>query len=392
MKKRIFLIVLDSLGIGEAKDAFLYNDEGSNTFKSLHDSGYLEIPNLTRLGIYNIDNNSGYLKEKNPIGSYARLQEKSIGKDTILGHWEIAGLVSKKELPVFPKGFPKSFIDEFSTKCNRKVLCNMPYSGTEVIYDFGREHIETGALIVYTSADSVFQIAAHEEIVPLKLLYEYCNIARKLLIGDLAVGRVIARPFVGSYPNFQRTSNRRDYSLAPPTDTMLNLLANNGYEVIGVGKISDIFANSGITSSYKTNSNLDGIDKTIDIIKNKNFEGLCFVNLVDFDMLYGHRNDVKGYALALNEFDLKLPEILSNLLPTDILILTADHGCDPSTASTDHSREDVPMILYSKSLKQNVNLKTRDSFADISATILEHFSIENTLEGLSFLSSIKKGL
>lgn len=387
MDKRVFLIVLDSLGVGEAKDAKLYGDNGSNTFKALHDSGFLDIPNLAKLGIYNIDNEVGYTKYKNPIGSFARLEERSFGKDTIFGHWEIAGLISKNPLPVFPNGFTKDFIDEFSQKCGREVLCNMPYSGTKVIEKYGKEHIETGKLIVYTSADSVFQIAAHEEVVPIEDLYKYCKIARDLLVGDLAVGRVIARPFIGSYPKYIRTANRRDYSLTPPQDTMLDVLKNAGYDVIGVGKISDIFADKGLTKSYKTKSNLDGINKTIELI-NKPFNGLCFVNLVDFDMLYGHRNDVKGYALALNEFDLHLKTILNNLLPNDILILTADHGCDPSTKSTDHSRENVPMLIYSKMLSSAVNLKKRDTFADISATILEYFSIENTLSGKSFYQNL----
>ena len=311
----------------------------------------------------------------------------SKGKDTTIGHWEIAGIISEKPLPTFPKGFPKEIIDKFERLTDRKVLCNKPYSGTQVIMDYGREHVETGSLIVYTSADSVFQIAAHEDVVPIEQLYKYCEIARDMLTGDVGVGRVIARPFVGEYPEYKRTSNRHDYSLRPPKITMLDQLSDNNFDVLAVGKINDIFAGKGITEFVRTKNNDDGMIKTIEFSK-KNFEGLCFVNLVDFDMLYGHRNDPEGYAKALTKFDSQVVELISNLKDDDILIVTADHGCDPTTESTDHSREYTPMVMIGNKVRPNTNLGTRESFSDIAATILEYFGVEQKTKGTSFLREV----
>lgn len=390
--KRVFLVVLDSVGVGELPDAKDYNDEGSHTLYAVSKSKHFSMPNMKRLGLFNIDGVKEKFAEidldKEFDGSVARLAEKSKGKDTTTGHWEIAGIISKQPFPSYPNGFPKEIIDEFEQRTGRKVLCNLPYSGTEVIHDYGKEHMETGALIVYTSADSVFQIAAHEDIVPVKELYGYCEIARDMLRGVHGVGRVIARPFVGSYPNFTRTSNRHDYSLMPPA-TMLDQLEEAGLDVLGVGKIYDIFAGRGVTDTVRTKNNEEGIDKLIEKI-NRDFKGLCFVNLVDFDMIYGHRNDIDGYAKALTYFDNQLPRILDALRDEDILIITADHGCDPSTPSTDHSREYVPMVAYGKNIKGQNNLGTRDTFADIAATILEYFGIESQVAGRSFLKDIRK--
>ncbi len=387
MNKRVFLIVLDSFGIGELPDADKYNDKGSNTLASIRKSEYFNIPNLIKLGLFNIDGVGGGIE--NPTSAYGRIKEKSNGKDTTVGHWEIAGVVSKTPLPTYPNGFSCEIIEEFERLTGRKTLCNKPYSGTEVIKDYGKEHIKTGDLIVYTSQDSVFQIAAHEDVVPIKELYKYCELAREMLKGEHNVGRVIARPFIGEYP-YIRTSNRHDYSLLPPSDTMLNYLENNGCDVIGVGKINDIFASSGITESFKTKDNIDGINKTIELL-NKDFNGLCFINLVDFDSKYGHRNDVDGYAKAISEFDSYLPKIINGLTKNDILIITADHGCDPKTPSTDHSREYVPLLVYGDDIKSSINLNTRNSFADIAKTVLEFFEIsEDTLSGTSFLDVIKK--
>lgn len=390
--KRIFLVVLDSVGVGELPDSKDYNDEGSHTLYAVSKSKYFNMPNMERLGLFNIDGVKEKFTEmdleKDFEGSVARLSEKSKGKDTTTGHWEIAGIISKQPFPTYPNGFPKEVINEFEKITGRKVLCNLPYSGTEVIHDYGREHMETGALIVYTSADSVFQIAAHEDIVPVKELYSYCEIAREMLQGEHGVGRVIARPFVGSYPNFTRTSNRHDYSLMPPA-TMLDQLEEAGLDVLGVGKIYDIFAGRGVTDTVRTKNNEEGIEKLLERMA-RDFEGLCFVNLVDFDMVYGHRNDVDGYAKALTYFDEQLPRILDALRDEDILIITADHGCDPSTASTDHSREYVPMVAYGKNIKWRNNLGTRDTFADIAATVLEYFDVKSQVAGNSFLKDIYK--
>ena len=387
--KRVFLIVLDSFGIGEMPDASSYGDAGSNTLKACCGSPFLAVPNMKKLGLFNIEGVNAADKCESPIGNFARMTEKSKGKDTIIGHWEIAGIESLRPLPTYPEGFPKEIIEEFEKASGYKTLCNKPYSGTKVILDYGKESIEDKKLIVYTSGDSVFQIAAHEEIVPIEKLYEVCKIAREILKGEHAVGRVIARPFVGEYPNFTRTSNRHDFSLAPPKSTVLDVLANNQKEVIAVGKINDIFSGKGITKAIKTSGNADGIQKTLEIME-ESFEGLCFVNLVDFDMLYGHRNDVDGYAKALSYFDVKLGQILNNLKDEDILIITADHGCDPSTASTDHSREYTPMLIFGKPLKKGVNLGTREFFGDIGATVLDYFGIENKIQGKSFLGKVKE--
>ena len=377
---RVFLIVLDSFGVGNAPDAAAFGDEGSNTFKACFDSGKLNIPNMKKLGLFNIDGVDFGEREKEPLGAYARLIEESAGKDTTIGHWEIAGIVSEKPLPVFPNGFPSDVIEEFERRTGRKTLCNKPYSGTEVIKDYGAEHMKTGALIVYTSADSVFQVAANENVVPVKKLYEYCEIARDILKGDYAVGRVIARPFVGTSPeNFVRTSNRHDFSLLPPSKTMLDILKDNGKDVLSVGKIIDIFAGQGVTEFVRTVSNADGMAKTAEFQK-KDFDGLCFVNLVDFDMKYGHRNDVAGYTNALNEFDIALGDFMKNMREDDVLMLTADHGCDPSTPSTDHSRECVPLIICGNNVKSG-NLGTRKGFTCIAKTILSMFNLKNTFFG-----------
>ena len=375
--RRLFLIVLDSVGIGEAPDAAQFGDEGSNTVRAAVEAG-ADLP---------IDGMDWTEPEAAPIGAFGRMREASMGKDTTIGHWEIAGVVSPKPLPTFPDGFPPEIIRNFEKLTGRKVICNKPYSGTQLLLDYGREHVETGALMVYTSADSVFQVAAHEDIVPIEELYHDCELAREMLTGDYAVGRVIARPFVGEYPNYTRTARRHDYSLQPPRATMLNNLEDAGYECIGVGKISDIFAGSGITQQIRTQNNTDGIAKTLDLMEN-DFEGICFVNLVDFDMVYGHRNDAPGYARALMEFDQALPKFMEQMGEDDLLIITADHGCDPSTPSTDHSREYTPMLAWSKKIRPGANLGTRTTFADIGATVLEYFGLENRTDGQSFLKEI----
>lgn len=385
---RVFLIVLDSFGVGNAPDAAAFGDEGSNTFKACFDSGKLNIPNMKKLGLFNIDGVDFGEREKEPLGAYARLIEESAGKDTTIGHWEIAGIISEKPLPVFPDGFPDEVIKEFERRTGRKTLCNKPYSGTEVIKDYGKEHMKTGALIVYTSADSVFQVAANESVVSVKKLYEYCEIARDILKGDYAVGRVIARPFVGTSPeNFARTSNRHDFSLLPPSKTMLDILKDNGKDVLSVGKIIDIFAGQGVTEFVRTVSNADGMIKTAEF-QNKDFDGLCFVNLVDFDMKYGHRNDVAGYTNALNEFDIALGDFMENMREDDVLMLTADHGCDPSTPSTDHSRECVPLVICGNNVKGG-NLGTRKGFTCIAKTILSMFNLKNTFFGEDLAPEIK---
>lgn len=383
--KRIFLIVLDSFGIGEMPDAANYGDKGSNTLGTVAKSPEFSMPNMEKLGLFNIDGVTAKAPYAAPEGVFARMTEQSAGKDTTTGHWEIAGLISKKPMPTFPNGFPQEMLDEFSKAVGRKVLCNKPYSGTQVIQDYGDEHRKTGALIVYTSADSVFQIAAHEEVVPVEELYRDCEIARQMLQGNLGVGRVIARPFVGtSSGNYTRTSRRHDFSLEPPQDTMLDVLKEAEYDVIGVGKINDIFAGKGITEFVRTQDNADGIEKTMEYME-RDFNGLCFVNLVDFDMLYGHRNDVPGYAKALTYFDQQLPKILSALEPEDVLMITADHGCDPGTPSTDHSREYTPFVMYGKNLPHGKNMGTRGSFSDIGATVLDYFGLSGNIAGESML-------
>lgn len=384
--KRLFLIVLDSFGIGEEPDAYLWHDEGSNTLGAIRDDENFDCPNLKKLGLFNIDGVGGGVEK--PLAAHARMQEASMGKDTTIGHWEIAGIISPNPLPTYPNGFPEDVVKKFEELTGRKTLCNKPYSGTEVIKDYGEEHMKTGALIIYTSADSVFQIAAHEDIVPVPELYRYCEIARELLQGEHGVGRVIARPFEGEWP-FKRTARRHDYSLIPPKNTMLDLLSAAGYATISVGKIYDIFAGKSISESNRTVSNADGMEKTA-MISKRDFCGLCFTNLVDFDMLYGHRNDVKGYAKAMTEFDRWLGGFLPTLNENDYLMITADHGCDPKTPSTDHSREYVPMLLFGKHIKP-VNLGTRHTFSDMSATVLDLFGVDQKdTKGTSFLKEIIK--
>lgn len=389
MGRRVFLVVLDSVGIGALPDAHFYGDEGSNTLAAAAADKAFSMPHMEQLGLFDIEGVT-HLKKGNkmPQGAFGRMKEASRGKDTTTGHWEIAGVISEHPLPTFPGGFPQDLLLAFSERTGRKVLCNKPYSGTEVIKDYGKEHMETGALIVYTSADSVFQIAAHEAVVPVEELYRYCEIARELCTGAYGVGRVIARPFAGEYP-FVRTAKRHDYSLVPPQRTMLNILADNGYDVIGVGKINDIFAGSGITEYVRTAGNEEGIEKMISYA-DQDFHGLCFVNLVDFDMKYGHRNDVEGYAKALSYFDAQLPRMLGKLRQQDLLIITADHGCDPSTPSTDHSREYVPVVAAGPMIKAGVNLGTRETFADTGATVLDWFGIFGGIKGSSYWKKMRK--
>ena len=370
MGKRVFLIVMDSVGVGDLPDAADFGDEGSNTVKAAATSGYLDMPNMKKLGFFNI---------KGIDDMYTDIPEKPM--------YAVSRLTSLKPMPTFSSGFPESFIQEFSRRTGRGMLCNKAYSGTAVIKDYGKEHEKTGDLIVYTSADSVFQIAAHEKIVPIEQLYEYCRIARELLQGDLGVGRVIARPFEGEWP-YERTPRRHDFSLVPPKDTMLDVLSGNGFDVLSVGKIIDIFAEKGITEYVRTVDNEDGINETLEYM-DWDINGLVFTNLVDFDMVYGHRNDPEGYAKALSYFDSRLPEIIDKLNDDDILMITADHGCDPVTPSTDHSREYIPLVVYGKKLKHGVNLGTRDTFADIGATILDYFGLDITIDGTSFLKEIK---
>lgn len=379
--KRVFLIVLDSFGVGELPDAADYGDCGSNTLRACMETGILSVPNLASLGLFHIDGVPGGAERPLPVGSYGKMAEVSAGKDTTTGHWELAGVQSDRPFPVFPNGFPREVIEEFERRTGRKTLCNRPYSGTEVIKDYGEVHKETGAYIVYTSADSVFQIAAHEDVIPLEELYRACKIAREILTGQYAVGRVIARPFTGEYP-FTRTANRHDFSLKPPYH-LLNALKDAGKDVIAVGKINDIFAGEGITEAISTKGNEDGMN-ALGALLSRDFDGLCFANLVDFDMLYGHRNDAKGYAEALNRFDLFLGQFAADLRADDWLLITADHGCDPSTPSTDHSREYVPVLAYGKRLKGGVNLGVRKTFSDVAATVAESLSVRYALKGDSF--------
>ena len=372
--KRVFLIVLDSLGIGYQPDAHRYGDEGANTLERISHSEKLEIPNLISLGLGLVDG-VGYLpKTDAPKASYARLREVSCGKDTTVGHFELMGIVSKEPFPTYPSGFPKSIISRFSELTGRGVLCNKPYSGTEVIRDYGAEHIKTGKLIVYTSADSVFQIAAHEDIVPPEELYRYCDIARELLVGEHGVGRVIARPFVGRVGEFTRTANRRDFSIKPPTESALDRIKGAGLDVIAVGKINDIFAGQGITESITTHSNAEGIAVTRELLS-RDFSGLAFINLVDFDMLYGHRQDVDGYAAALSEFDRALGEFLPLLKSDDVLIITADHGCDPGDKSTDHTREYVPLLFVASGIEPR-SYGTRIGFFEVGDAILRILGVK----------------
>lgn len=384
--KRLFLIVLDSVGIGALPDAARFGDMGADTMGHISKSEKFDIPNLCALGIGNIEG-LGYLgAAEKPKASYGKCAESSLGKDTTIGHWEIAGIISQEPLPTYPDGFPAEVMEAFEKATGRKTLCNKPYSGTEVIKDFGEEHLRTGALIVYTSADSVFQIAAHEDIVPTETLYEYCCAARKILCGKHGVGRVIARPFKGEAGNFARTANRRDFSLEPYGVTMLDILKEKGFDVIGVGKISDIFAGRGITRAVLSHGNEECMNASMELSQ-EDFNGLCFINLVDFDMKYGHRNDVDGYAAALSSFDAWLPSFMENMRDDDMLIITADHGCDPGDVSTDHTREYTPLLVWGKKFSF-ADLGTRKSFADIASTVLEYFGLQGGVSGKSFYSEI----
>ncbi|MBX9136051.1 MULTISPECIES: phosphopentomutase [unclassified Clostridium] len=390
MKKAI-LIVLDSVGVGELKDAKSYGDEGSHTLDNVYRTCKgLEINELEKLGIGNIEGVTAPKKCDKVIGAFGRCEEASKGKDTVTGHWEISGVILEEPLNTYPEGFSDDIINEFKKRANVEgILGNIVASGTQIIEDLGEEHVKTGYPIIYTSADSVFQIAAHEDVIPLERLYKMCEIAREMLVDKWAVGRVIARPFIGEAPNFKRTSNRRDYALDPFNKTMLEYLKDANYEVAAVGKIEDIYNQKGVTSAVHTKSNMDGVDKTLEYMDTVK-EGLIFTNLVDFDMLYGHRNDPEGYGKALEDFDNRLQEIYGKMGEEDILIITADHGCDPTTSSTDHSREHIPVLVYGKNVKPGVNIGTRETFADIGKTILDFFNVENELVGKSFLKDIVK--
>ena len=392
MINRAIIIVLDGFGVGEAPDAKKYRDEGSNTLAGIYNNTSLRIPNMQKLGIYNIDGIEVGEKVKTTIGAYGKAQEQADGKNSPVGHWEISGYIKHPGFKTYPQAFPKQLVDEFIEKTKVKgVLCNEVGSGTEILKRFGEEHIKTGKPIIYTSADSVFQIAAHEDIIPVEKLYEICKITRQILDKpEYNIGTVIARPFIGeTAEDFTRTYNRRDFESATFGKTMLDIIKENNKEVIAIGKIEDLFTGRGITKVIHTSGNADGIENTINCIKD-NTEGLIFTNLVDTDMLYGHRNNIKGYAEALEYFDSKLPELMDNLKDTDMLIITGDHGNDPSTPSTDHSREYVPMLIYGKQIKENINLGTRKTFADISATILEILNLPKLENGESFKEQILK--
>jgi phosphopentomutase len=385
--KRVFLIVLDSCGCGALPDSPQFGDVGVHTLRSCSTSEHLHIPNMIAAGLGNIEGLEFLGKTDAPTGAVARMAEASMGKDTTIGHWEIAGIVSPDPLPTYPDGFPEEVLEPFRQATGRGILANAPWSGTEVIQKFGDDHVRTGDLIVYTSADSVFQIAAHEDVVPLEQLYEYCRIARQQLKGKHGVGRVIARPFVGESGAYKRTANRHDYSLEPPKQTLLDAVKEAGLASIGVGKIHDIFAGIGTTEHVYNQSNANGMEYTIRYA-GQDFEGLCFVNLVDFDMLYGHRRDIDGYAKALSEFDAWLPKLLEQLGDEDVVMITADHGCDPAyTATTDHTREYVPLLVLGKAVKP-VNLGTRATFADIAATVADLLGVNYTCPGKSFAKEI----
>ena len=386
--KRVFLIVLDSCGIGQLPDAANFGDHDCHTMRRISASPKYCAENLLKMGLGNIDGQDYLPSTATPTAAVARLAERSMGKDTTIGHWEIAGVISPKPLPTYPDGFPAEVLEAFSAATGRGVLCNKPYSGTEVIADYGAEHVRTGDLIVYTSADSVFQIAAHEDVVPLETLYEYCRMAREILRGEHGVGRVIARPFTGSDPDFKRTANRRDFSLEPPAATLLDAIAATGKTVWGVGKISDIFAAQGITRCDLTHGNGEGMEMGLKAVQT-DFEGLCFINLVDFDMLYGHRQDVDGYAAALTAFDSWLPSFMEKMGEEDLLMITADHGCDPGDSHTDHTREYVPLVVYGDAVNP-VNLGTRSTYADIAATVAEYLDVPYNGAGESLWSLVKK--
>lgn len=388
--KRVFVIVLDSYGIGWLPDADKFGDVGANTLATIVKSEKYDTPNMKKMGLFNIDGVACGEGVENPIGSYGRMAEASMGKDTTIGHWEIAGMISPNPLPTYPDGFPQEVLAPFSEQTGRGVLCNKPYSGTDVIRDYGEEHLRTGNLIVYTSADSVFQIAAHEELVPLEELYRDCRIAREILQGKHGVGRVIARPFVGTCAaDFTRTRNRHDFSLIPPRKTMMVSLKEHGFDTYGVGKIYDIFAGQAIDHTVSMICNEDGMEKTLAYM-DEDFNGLCFVNLVDFDMMYGHRNDIDGYASAATVFDRQLGQFMEKMREDDVVIITADHGCDPGFKGTDHSREYTPMLIYGAPVKGGVSIGTRSTFADIGATVLDMLGVDERLDGTSYWDLVKK--
>lgn len=385
--KRVIILVMDSMGVGELPDACEYGDEGSNTLANCALAvGGLALPNLGRMGLGNILEIKGVPRAQEPTASYGRMQELSPGKDTTTGHWEMAGIILEQPFPVYPQGFPTSIITEFEKRTGLSVLGNKAASGTAIIEELGEEHVKTGKPIVYTSADSVFQIAAHEEVINLDRLYQLCKIAREILTGEHAVGRVIARPFLGEAGNFSRTANRHDFSLKPPRQNILNILKEAGLSVQAVGKIHDIFAGEGLTEYVYTSNNMEGVEKTKEFMATGK-PGLIFTNLVEFDMLYGHRNDPGGYARALQEFDVRLPEIVNLLGKEDLLIITADHGCDPTTDSTDHSREYVPLLAYGQGVAAGIDLGIRNSFADVAATLADIFKLPFSV-GESFAQAI----
>lgn len=383
--KRVFLMVMDSFGIGGAKDAARFGDKGSDTLRSLMHTENFSAPNLARLGLFHIDGVDKCMAKGTPIGAYGRLAEMSEGKDSTIGHWEIAGIYADEPLPTYPNGFPAEIVSEIEKRTGRRVLCNQPYSGTEVIKEYGEEHMKTGGLIVYTSVDSVMQIAAHMDVMPMAELYRCCEIAREVLSGEHCVGRVIARPFDGKYP-YKRIAGRHDYSAKPPKTTVLDLLLKNGLATIAVGKIGDIFAGVGICEAVGTSSNEEGMEAASALLK-KDFTGLCFVNFVDFDTVYGHRRNAAGYAEAVMKLDAWLGGFIENMNEDDILMITADHGCDPTYLGTDHTRENVPFLMYGKAVKPR-NIGTRDSFSDIAATLADIFGVPYDLNGESFKSEV----
>ncbi|WP_404355415.1 phosphopentomutase [Cytobacillus firmus] len=388
--KRVFLIVMDSVGIGEAPDADKFGDKGADTIGHIAEKmNGLKMPNMGILGLSNIREIKGIEKADNPKALYTKMQEASNGKDTMTGHWEIMGLNIQTPFRVFPDGFPEELISELEARTGRKIIGNKPASGTEILVELGEEHMRTGALIVYTSADSVLQIAAHEDIIPIEEQYKICKIARELTLDEkYMVGRVIARPFVGEPGNFQRTSNRHDYALKPFDRTVMNEMADGGLDVVAIGKISDIYDGEGVTEAIRTTSNMDGMDKLIETF-DKEFTGLSFVNLVDFDALFGHRRDPEGYGKALEEFDERLPEVFEKMQDGDLLIITADHGNDPVHHGTDHTREYVPLLVYSKDMEEGKELPVSETFADIGATIADNFNVKMPAYGKSFLNQLK---
>ncbi|MGG1399572.1 phosphopentomutase [Bacillus salipaludis] len=388
--KRIFLIVMDSVGIGEAPDAERFGDKGADTYGHIAEKmNGLHMPNMAKLGLSNIREIKGIPKAEKPLAFYTKMMEASNGKDTMTGHWEIMGLNIQTPFRVFPEGFPDELVSELEKRTGRKVIGNKPASGTEILVELGEEHMKTGALIVYTSADSVLQIAAHEEVVPLEELYRICKIARELTLDErYMVGRVIARPFIGEPGNFKRTANRHDYALKPFDRPVMSELKDSGFDVIAIGKISDIYDGEGVTQSLRTISNMDGMDKLVQTM-DMEFTGISFLNLVDFDALYGHRRDPEGYGKALEEYDTRLPEVFAKMNDGDLLIITADHGNDPTAPGTDHTREYVPLLVYAKNMEQGRELPLRKTFADIGATVAENFNVKMPNYGQSFLSELK---